>query len=678
MTAAIDGASELLISLPDVARLAAVQRPVVSMWRKRSAPSSRPFPASVPVGGAQEMFDGAAVVEWLEATGRGNNRDPRADLAAFAAPRDAPLHEPTVFAGVTALLALAAAHGPLPTDPNELLDLADADDPDDEYLYSELAVLGDRLIPLVRFVTDLIDAAYSPASAFEKLMIQRFRLSIPGHAQIDTAPQVRELVMATALALGTQAELRQAVIVDPTAGGTDLVVDLVRRAAEVGSVAIATPDRQTAAARLGRRRFRAHDLTRIRLAEDGQGGFVFPSPAVVVVQLPSVDEPTMSDTAALRFLNEITVCCTGGQRVVVVGPSSAFTDRATGDEVTGLRRDLLRTGLVRAVVRLPYGLLTTQGRRRLALWCLGPAPAPSAGGARTLVADLANHILDAATIDGLVADLVAAMEGSYGRAHTPQVSRSEPTSALQLSQGDLVTPTAPLRQQAVPVETVDRLVQLTDAMRTSLPGWTAPTGAVRFSAARRTVTTVADAMSRQELHVLPGTRIETKDLVVSHSGLTVLGPAQVLGQRASLSQTIDPLLLAARYPTSRLTEPGDVVFCTAPRPAARVDREGGSVVVFPAKVLRCRDGRLVPAVVAADINAQPETAKNWRAWALRHVAEDQTAALATTLDDIAQHRQALADRLDTLDELTALLIDAAASGSLDLNLRKEPDHAASP
>ena len=59
MTAAIDRASDLLISLPDVARLAEVQRPVVSMWRKRSAPSSRPFPPSVPVEGAHEMFQRA-------------------------------------------------------------------------------------------------------------------------------------------------------------------------------------------------------------------------------------------------------------------------------------------------------------------------------------------------------------------------------------------------------------------------------------------------------------------------------------------------------------------------------------------------------------------------------------------------------------------------------------------
>jgi hypothetical protein len=130
---------------------------------------------------------------------------------------------------------------------------------------------------------------------------------------------------------------------------------------------------------------------------------------------------------------------------------------------------------------------------------------------------------------------------------------------------------------------------------------------------------------------------------------------------------IDALVLAARYPTSRITEPGDVVFCTAPRPAAWVDRHGGSVVAFPAKVLRCKDSRLVPAVVAADINAQADSARAWRAWPLRYVPDDQTAALARATDDLARHRTILLDRIDTIDQLTVALINGTTGGSLDLN-----------
>ena len=63
----------LLISLADVARLARVQRPVVSMWRSRSAATDSPFPMPIERAGPQELFDAEQVVSWLELTGRGNN-----------------------------------------------------------------------------------------------------------------------------------------------------------------------------------------------------------------------------------------------------------------------------------------------------------------------------------------------------------------------------------------------------------------------------------------------------------------------------------------------------------------------------------------------------------------------------------------------------------------------------
>lgn len=663
----VDTQPELLISLSDVASLAQVQRPVVSMWRRRSASSAQPFPAPVPTGASLKRFDATAVVRWLEDTGRGNNRDPRADLAAFAVPADIPLQEPAVLAGVTGLLALTAAHGLLPDNRDELLDLADSDDPDDEVLYSEVESLGDRLLPLARYVTDLTDAAYGPAAAFEAMMANRFRLFIEGHVQTAVAQEVRDLVVAAALALGTQAELDGAMVVDPIAGGTDLVVDLARRVAEAGAVSVATPDRRTPAARLARRRLRVHGIPRVRLLEDGQGGFDFPAPAVVVMQLPPVDQPTMSDTDVLRLLNDIAVCCTAGQRVVVLGPAGALTDQAVEAEVTDLRRDLLRTDLVRAVVRLPYGMLTAQGRRRLALWCLGPPPEWSSVGSRTVVADLANEALDAATIDALVADLVAGLEGRRGRAHTLQLSRSEATSALQLSEGDLAMPIAPATAAGFSAGDVAQLVELAETLRTPLPEWWAPPVVPRRAAARRMVTTVADVVRSRQVAVLPGARLAESDLTTAERGVRVLGPAQVAGDHGALPPPrIDPLVLAARYPASRLTEPGDVVFCTAPRPMAQVDRNGGSVAVFPAKVLRCRDRRLLPAVVAADIKSQPPTAKTWRAWALRYVPEDQVSDLAVTMEDIDAHRRALRDRLDTLDDLSELLLTGVAGGSLDL------------
>ncbi|MGH4015389.1 MAG: hypothetical protein ACRDSL_15980 [Pseudonocardiaceae bacterium] len=77
----------LQMTLGDVARLAKVQRPVVSVWRTRSAASAAPFPEPFATVRGEERFDADAVVEWLELTGRGNNPTMREDCAAFASPK---------------------------------------------------------------------------------------------------------------------------------------------------------------------------------------------------------------------------------------------------------------------------------------------------------------------------------------------------------------------------------------------------------------------------------------------------------------------------------------------------------------------------------------------------------------------------------------------------------------
>jgi hypothetical protein len=126
---------DLGMTMVDIARLARVRRPVVSVWRSR--PASTRFPEPLPGGTGEERFDADAVVDWLEHTGRGNNPEVRADAAAFAWPLGPTARDDaTVFNGVMALLCLrelaACRLGDL--DSHELLDLAEEADPDDEYL----------------------------------------------------------------------------------------------------------------------------------------------------------------------------------------------------------------------------------------------------------------------------------------------------------------------------------------------------------------------------------------------------------------------------------------------------------------------------------------------------------------------------------------------------------------
>ena len=74
------------------------------------------------------------------------------------------------------------------------------------------------------------------------------------------------------------------------------------------------------------------------------------------------------------------------------------------------------------------------------------------------------------------------------------------------------------------------------------------------------------------------------------TGSRILGREELLDPHIAPPRFITLLDFAANYPAGPLTEPGDVVFCTSPRPAAMVDAEGGAVVVFPARILRIDAG----------------------------------------------------------------------------------------
>lgn len=61
--------SAALLGLSDIAALARVSRPLVSVWRRRKAASTTPFPAPTTSTGGRELFDAAEVASWLMASG---------------------------------------------------------------------------------------------------------------------------------------------------------------------------------------------------------------------------------------------------------------------------------------------------------------------------------------------------------------------------------------------------------------------------------------------------------------------------------------------------------------------------------------------------------------------------------------------------------------------------------
>ena len=677
----------MLISLADVARLAKVQRPVVSMWRSRGAATHSPFPEPKERIGAQARFDAEQVVAWLELTGKGNNRDARADLAALVSLADlSSLSGDVVFAGLTALLALKAVTGEQlgGLDPEKLLDLADDADPDNSFLLREVTQLGVDRSRLAAHVDALCDAAFSPAGAFERLMIDRSRRHLPGDAA-SLRDQARGLVAQVVRALAVEAGIRPALLVDPTCGGSDLLVTTARLYDDELAPSAMTTDQDTPACRLARRRLRVHDIHRTDLHFNDAGAFELSQPAVLMAHLPAPGSPSMGAEVMLEAIDNIAVQMDDDQRTVVIAPAALLTDRLPDQTCAQLRDRVLRLGRVRAVVRLPKGLVTERPRQQLAMWVLGPSYADVAADERwMMLADLANVPLTADVVDDLVTDLVASTgDEAMVRAHAFRFTRMVQTRVVLASRGNLVE-VAPRVERAHSGSAADlavRIATLNDQLRKSpavgqLDFDVAPNPDLDNLTTAQHIT-VGAALVSGSLHVVAGNRLDSADMHATN-GARVIGPAELTGPSRSGDRHVDRLTFASSYGASRYTEPGDVVFCTSPRVAAMVDDRGGSVVVSPARVLRVdrhKPHGLLPHLLAADINSVAPQAKQWRLWRLRRVPAEQRSSLHDTLNAIHAQRDAALERVSQLDQLAALLTAGVTDTTLTITATNTTSNA---
>ncbi|GLB68749.1 hypothetical protein [Arthrobacter mangrovi] len=667
---------QLRLTLTDIALLTRVQRPVVSMWRTRSRDTAAPFPAPADVENALELFDAAELLDWLAATGRGNNPNAAEDIAAFAALDGFRRHPGRHVAGITALLTLRRLldrplHG-LITD--DLLDEADAVDPDDGFLYSELEALGEDL-PRIAAYTDLLaDAAYSPEAAFEKLMADRFRNGQREQAAAAFTQEAIDLLAAAAVELGSSQPNREVpVFVDGTAGGSDLLMQIVRYSGEDAHLTFMTTANDDDVSRLLRRRLRIHGVQWKNLEGDAAGRFGLTGPVVHVAQFPPPGHRDMSPVQILTTVENIMLQMNDEQRGVIIGPAGVLVDALASQEADDLRSGLLRLGTLRAAVRLPQGLLKMKPRQAQALWVLGPSQRDVDIAERwTMVADLSGQDLTADVREDVISDLAASM-GSRAvlRAHSFRFARLVYTRTLLAGRGSLLHTATPPSATASGSEAAARI----DALVGALNEEPAPTRLeLDLEAANSDVypapSTVGEMIAAGNLKYLPGNRLDERLLMSRGTGrVCLLGLPELLGQTEPGDRRIDQLVLAATYPAARRTEPGDVVFCTGERTAAWVDAKGGAVVSFPVRVLRISDtdpGGLLAEVLAADINAAPSNGGRWKRWPVRRLPETAQAPLKAALHELREVREQARRRLDALTELESLIVDGATGSRLKI------------
>lgn len=662
----------LLLSLADIARVAQVQRPVVTMWRRRTGSARENFPQPVEGLPGPERFDARDVVDYLELTGRGNNPQAGADVAAFTELRAVcPLDPASLVDALTALLCLRVIIGePLAGySAGRLRTLASEVDPADRMLVREIAGLGDDLPALAQHTDALVDASYAPPAAFE-LVLRRERQVVAGFG-VRLHDDAHRLVAGIARGLADDAGLDGPTYADPTDGGSDLLLAVRSAYGELPAPEVSCGGQTSRAARLARRRLRVHDIPLESEPIEDDAVVQYSGAVVIVGQFPSPGQPTMADPEILDAIDNIVLQMDDRQRAVLIGPASAIADRLPSAEADVVRDRILRLDRVRAAIRLPQGLIPQSSRQSLALWVLGPAhPHVSVERRWTVLGDLSNTHLSEPVIDDLISDVVASMgEEATVRAHAFRFAVRTPTAGLIVGRRPLIgpvppTPSRPTDAARLAVRIDDLTTRLAPSTVSALRVDVRPDADVRT----RTAITLGEAVVRGHCRVIPGNRMDPADLTAP-SGAPVLGAAELTGDLPPGHRYVDRLSFAASNPAGRYTEPGDVVFTTSPAVRAMADEDGGSVVVSPARVIRINTGNpggLVAHVLAADINSTDPAAKRWQLWRARQTPPDQRAALAMALLAIERTKADAHQRLADLGELATTVIDGITDNSLTI------------
>ena len=661
-----------LVSLPDIARLANVQRPVVSVWRTRSRGTAFPFPESKLKNGAQELFASEEIIEWLQATGRGNNPEFKEDSAAHAT-----LAREN-FSLITALLALQQFLGqPLAQFSSiELLDAADELDPDDDFIYSEIDAAQDDLAFIVDYVDKLVDASYGALPAFESLFKDRFRANETALSRTALSESARRLVAKCAIELSVP----DTTFHEASSNGSDLIYTLMQLVDESTTLQIQLPKgikTEQTESRLTTRR--------LKMLVASNESFMFSTqpaaarPVVHLAQFPAPGKLDDDPLAILHAIDDLVLELNPNQSAIVIAPASVLVNATENKEVTNIRASILRMGRVRAAALLPQGHFLFKPRTALGLWVIGQEDSsiPLAE-RRIMLADLSELPLEDSVSDDFVADLAASLMDHHGiRAHSFRFAQWGFTSSLIARSQGLVprnrtqrrvlrTDISSIAKSQIEFEKHLAALNQTSEARPRL-NWV-----MRLRESEGKIgeqvgfSTLGELVAARQVRLIAGTRFanDTLQSEIQH-GVSVWNAGDI--RKGLPSGDISYIDLAQTYGRAVLTEPGDIIFTSAGSPVAVVDTIGTRAVNFPARILRINstsDSGLHPEILAADIWASQSS--QWRRWAVRKVPPDTYQHMRRVLQILEEERQAAARRLELLNSMSSQITNALLSGGLEI------------
>lgn len=605
---------EQLVTMAEIARLANVTRQAVTNWRSR--PASTPFPAPVKVVHGIERFDRDEVVDWLESTGRGRNREARLDAPAVVAMEDLDLGRAVVLLALRA--KVAEDIGPLTAE--ERIALAEEIDPDDTYLLAEVRdVAQDDALAV--YVDELLEAAYGPSDALSRLYDTR-----PAQGARGLSSGLTALLQSVADACRTY--------LGPD--GVSVELRLEPRARQVAA-GFQSVDGSAGGDRAMLRHLALDGLT----VEEATGSLVR---VVSVVGRADTEALDLADEAALELED--------GQVAIVIGPATALCDRLVGD-LYDVRRKTLEMGALAAAFKLPRGMWREAHRQNLGLWVLR-------GGAETtgvLVADLSGR---EGGLGELPDDVLGALEQTGARAY--RYGRVVPYNEVWTRDTVVLPGIGATRLAATGASSAhQRVVEATLVTREQVDGFDIPVVAQGGGALRLSPRSLGELVEAGAVKVQSGSRISAEHLDPD-------GTIAVLSADPSAPHgRIDALVAADHYGHAARTEPGDVIFTVAPRPRALVDEEGGSRVASPSRVLRVDLTRagIGPRALAAAIN-QMATSSEWKTWPVPNVPRSEIQRLEDALGGVLDHLAELRRHEEAATDIITSLIQGVAEGSVAL------------
>lgn len=608
-----------LISMPEIAELAKVQRPVVSTWRRRYPE----FPK--PASGDHEhpLFDAAEIADWLVKTGRAKRRDIDGDLYLHTLGRlSGQLPPRALMAALTSLIALRHCIDDELDDGEpgvlgRLQERAAEHDPADELLRSEVEAIRAPWLPKV--VDELVEAAYGATGAYEKIMDIRERLGATDLTADRLAPPLARLIAKLAAATARADWHGIARIADPYAGTGDLLL-------EVSQLRDDQPMHLTACcsdpylARLTRRRLSVHDLHEGDFSVQTTPGSSLQQADVIVAQLPyrAGEERNVNDT--FELMSELSADLRQGATAIIVAPADTTAALDPISQAGKLRSHLIKDA-TKAIIRLPGGLIPARPGYEVALWVLNSYYGNDLKG-NLLVADISDQPLTEGIVDALATDILTWREPGYDpAAHRLSYAVQLPIAAVVRSSRTLTPRYLNLSEDPVdPHEQVARSLDLERMLQEARPSRAMDLHIETSDARSRPRTETLGRLTkgaRDKANLLSmqrGTRVDVA-LIRQQSGRTnsysLIGPQEVCGRAPLGSRVVDRLEFERRYPNARRSLPGDVVITTIPEPGVIVDHDGYSVVEFPARVLRISElGRehFTSRVLAALLSRSSRTA----------------------------------------------------------------------